>query len=147
VGMSYMLNVIALPNGQAADWAAAETRIGRLIFEDLERYFAYWDPDGESRAEAQTPEYITAVRSELLERLNDLRDAVTGTSYRTDLNRFEFAGHTLFATGGASVGEVPSALYDSLSLLHAVGALEAAGLVAVHVEEGDPIVFPTSEAS
>jgi len=31
---------------------------------------------------------------------------------------------------------VPTELYDSISLLHAVGALEAAGFVAVSVDGG-----------
>src|SRR5437879_660502 len=102
-----MLNVIAVPDGKSPDWIAAEARIERLSLEDLGRYFDYWDPDGGSREEAAgDPDYVPAVRRDLLERLNDLRDAVEG-NFRTDLNRFAFAGHTLFATGGASVGEVP----------------------------------------
>jgi hypothetical protein len=135
MGMSYMLNVIALPDGHVPDWAAAEARIDQLSFEDLDCYFDYWDPDGDAKEEAaQDPAFAPKVRAELLEGLNDLRHAVDG-NFRRDLNRFQFAGHTLFATGGASVGEAPSALYDSLSSLHAVGALELAGIVPVHVEE------------
>ena len=110
MGLSYMLNVIALPDGRVPDWVAAEKTIEQLALDDHSRYFDYWEPDGDSREATQSPEYLPSVRDELLERLTDLRDAVTGGNYR----KFGFAGNTLFATGGASVGEVPSALVERL---------------------------------
>ena len=65
-----------------------------------------------------------------------MRDAFG--QYSRHSTTFEFGGFRFLATGGESAGSVPTELYDSISRLYAVGALEAAGFVAVDVDDNFP---------
>ena len=135
--MDFLLNVVAIPADREPDWNAAERRIEALRIEDLDRYFGYWDQDGGSRDEAAADaEYVPRLKGELRDELNAVRDAFG--QYSRHSTTFEFRGFRFLATGGESVGSVPTELYDSISLLHAVGALEAAGFVAVDVDDNTP---------
>ena len=78
--------------------------------------------------------------------MDGVRRALKG--YSRDGATFEFEGYLLLATGGSSVGSVPTELYNAISRLHAVGALEAAGFVAVEVDapgEGAPVAADDSD--
>ena len=133
--MSLVLNVVAIASERQPNWLGAEERIAALAFSDLGSYLAYWHPPGyETDALYRSDTYLRSLKSELRDRLGDLQHAVG--NYRRDLVRFDFAGSTFYLTGdlfgGFFQGEVP-ALYDTISSLHAVNALEAAGFSAVSV--------------
>jgi hypothetical protein len=147
MGMDFFLNVVAIPADREPDWDAAARRIDALRLEDLDGYFRYWDHDGGSREIAAADiEYVPRLQGELREELENVRRSLD--EYSRHSATFEFQGFRFLATGGESVGSVPTELYDSISLLHSVGALEAAGFVAVDVDDNaDPSgVLEPSEA-
>jgi hypothetical protein len=136
MGVDFLLNVVALPDDREPDWEAAARRIDALRLEELDRFFGYWDPDGGSRDEAAADDtYVPRLKGELRAELDDVRGAFG--HYSRHSATFEFRGFRFLATGGESVGSVPTELYDSISRLHAVGALEAAGFVPVDVDGPD----------
>jgi hypothetical protein len=141
MGTDFLLNVVAIPADREPDWDAAARRIDALSLEDLDGFFRYWDHDGGSREEAASdPEYVPRQKLGLRDELDSVQRAFG--QYSRHSTTFEFRGFRFLATGGESVGSVPTSLYDSLSLLHAVGALEAAGFVAVDVDQNeDPTEF------
>jgi hypothetical protein len=132
MGIDLLLNVIALAHDRKPNWVEAERRVAELEFEDLDRFFGYWDPDGDLKQEAAANEsYLEQLRVETLEQLADLRHAVD--NYRRDMIRFDFQGLRFFVTGGLSAGEVPTELYDSFSSLCTLGVVDAAGFIVVSV--------------
>jgi hypothetical protein len=136
MGMDFLLNVVAIPTDREPDWEAAVRRIDGRRLEDLDGFFRYWDHDGGSREEAAADEgYVPRLKGELRTELDNVRHSLD--QYSRVSGTFEFRGFRFLATGGLSVGEVPSELYDSISRLHAVGALEAAGFVPVDVDGPD----------
>ena len=138
MGVDFLLNVVAIAADRDPDWEAAKRRIDALRLEDLDRFFGYWDHDGGSREEAAADaEYVPRLKGELRDELEAVRDAFDKYSRQSTI--FEFRGFRFLATGGESVGSVPTELYDSISRLHAVGALEAAGFVAVDVDVDTPL--------
>jgi hypothetical protein len=145
MGMDFLLNVVAIPAGREPDWGAAVRRIDALGLEDLDGFFRYWDHDGGSREEAAADDgYVPRLRGGLRDELDNVRRSLD--EYSRHSATFEFRGFRFLATGGESVGSVPTELYDSISLLHAVGALEAAGFVAVDVDQKeDPTEHEPSE--
>lgn len=133
--MDFFLNVVAIPADREPDWDAAARRIDALGLGDLDGFFRYWDHDGGSREDAAAdPEYIPKLKSELRGELENVRRSLD--EYSRHSATFEFRGFRFLATDGESVGSVPTELYDSLSRLHAVGALEAAGFLPVDVDPG-----------
>jgi hypothetical protein len=136
MGVDFLLNVIAIPAEREPDWDAAVRRIDALRLEDLDHFFRYWDHDGGSREEAAADaEYVPKLKTRLRDELDNVRRSFG--HYSRQSTTFEFRGFRFLATGGESVGSVPTELYDSISLLHAVGALEAAGFAPVDVDETD----------
>jgi hypothetical protein len=134
MGLDVLLNVVAVPAGTEPDWESAIRRIDALGLDELDAFFDYWDPDGDSRSEAsEDPEYVPRLKSELQHELSDIRRALLETSAGSET--FVLGGYRFLATGGPSVGSVPTELYDSISRLHAVGALAAGGFVPVLVDE------------
>jgi hypothetical protein len=135
--MDFLLNVVAIPADREPNWDAAARRIDALGLEDLEGFFRYWDHDGGSREEAAADDaYVPRLKGELRTDLDNVRSAFD--QYSRHSATFEFAGFRFLATGGESVGSAPTELYDHISCLHAVGALEAAGFVAVEVDDNTP---------
>lgn len=136
MGVDFLLNVVAIPADRTPDLDAAASRIEALRLEDLDRFFGYWDHDGGSRQEAAADaEYVPRLKGGLRDELDNVRRSFG--HYSRHSTTFEFRGFRFLATGGESVGSVPTELYDSISLLHAVGALEAAGFVPVSVDPDD----------
>ena len=129
----FLLNVVAIEAGCEPNWDAALQRIERLRVDDLDEFFGYWDPDGDSKNDAASDDaYLPRLKGELRAELDGIRRSFGRLS--PDGTAFEFSGFRFLATGGPSVGSVPTALYDSISRLHAVGALEAAGFAPVCVD-------------
>jgi hypothetical protein len=136
MGMDFLLNVVAIPTAVEPAWDAAARHIDAVGLEDLGRFFDYWDPDGGSRSEAAASEsYVGRLRAELRTELESVRRSLDEGSREHAV--FDFQGYRFLATGGASVGSVPTELYDAISRLHAVGALEVAGFVTVSVDGPD----------
>jgi len=136
MGVDFLLNVVAIPADREPDWGAAVRCIDALGLEDLDRFFGYWDHDGGSREEAAADDaYVPRLKGELRTELDNVRRSFG--EYSRHSTTFEFRGFRFLATGGESVGSVPTELYDSISRLHAVGALEAAGFVPVSVDGPD----------
>ena len=133
MGIDLLLNVIAIAVDQEPDWSRAEHRIASLKIDDLGGYFAYWAP-GEAWEDEANPALLTRTQAELVENLQEMRAAYT--TYHREATAFDYAGRRFFVTGGLSVGEVPTSLYDPISALASVGALEAAGFDLVHVDFG-----------
>jgi hypothetical protein len=134
MGLDVLLNVIAVPGDTEPDWESAIQRNGPLGLDDLDAFFDYWDPDGDSRSDARDdPEYVPRLKDELRRELGDVRRALVEPSSASVT--FVLGGYRFLATGGPSLGSVPTELYDSISRLHAVGALTAAGFVPVLVDE------------
>lgn len=133
--MTLLLNVIAIANGQEPDWLAADARVSALSTADLGDYFVYWNPaDLETNPVYHSEEYLQTLRNDLRAGLADLRHPLS--NLRRDISGFDFEGFSFKITGDLFTGEVPTALYDTLSSLHSVGALQAAGFEAVSVDEG-----------
>ena len=133
--MDFLLNVVAIPADREPDWEAAVRRIDALGLEDLDGFFRYWDHDGGSREEAAADDgYVSRLKERLRTELDDVRSSLD--QYSRHSTTFEFRGFRFLATGGESVGSVPTELYDSISRLHAVGALGAAGFLPVDVDPG-----------
>lgn len=133
MGADFLLNVIAIPTALEPAWEAARRHIDAVGLEDLGPFFDYWDPDGGSRNEAAADEsYVPRLRAELQTELESVRRSLD--DYSRESTAFEFQGFRFLATGGASVGSVPTELYDAISRLHAVGALRTAGFIAVSVD-------------
>ena len=138
MGVDLLLNVIAFPVDREPDWAAAERQIDGLEFRHLQGYFEYSDPDWEWLDEAaEDANFLAQVREELREHLRDLELALS--KRRSDTASFAFGGFVFHATGGLSAGDVPTELYDSVSLLEAVGALHVAGFAPAYVDTGSSI--------
>ena len=78
---------------------------------------------------------MARLKGELRDELDNVRRSFGQHSRHSET--FEFRGFRFLATGGESVGSVPTELYDSISRLHAVGALEDAGFVTVDVDGPD----------
>ena len=136
MGIDFLLNVVAIPTAREPDWDAAARHIDGVEPGDLGPFFDYWDPDGGSRSEAAADEsYVPRLRAELRTELESVRRALGHPSRESAA--FDFQGFRFLATGGVSVGSVPTELYDAISRLHAVGALLAAGFVAVSVDGPD----------
>jgi hypothetical protein len=133
MGTDFLLNVVAIEAQREPDWDAARRRIENLGTNDLDRFFGYWDPDGDGKNEAAGDDaYLPGLKGELRAELENIRRSLGEHSHGSAT--FHFQGFRLLATGGPSVGSVPTELYDSISRLHAVGALEAAGFLAVSVD-------------
>lgn len=135
MGVDFLLNVIAIPNGALPDWAAAGRQIDGLELTDLQRYCEYWDPDLEAlEYGVSDDDFLPMVKEGLHEYLGDLNEALAEP--RGDTASFAFHGYSFHASGGLSAGSVPTELYDSISLLQAVGALKAAGFLPAMIDGG-----------
>lgn len=136
MSFSVLLNVVAVPQHVSIAWDKAEQRIDQLETDDLSPFYRYWDPDGELEAEARAdlPGSVARAKAELRVALAEVRGAMAGG--HTDLRTFELGEVRFFATGGGSVGETPSNLYDRVSGLESLGLLTAAGFKIVIAETG-----------
>ena len=56
-GTDFLLNVVVIESGREPDWNAAMTRIDALRLEDLDGFFAYWDPDNSGGKRGARPHY------------------------------------------------------------------------------------------
>jgi hypothetical protein len=133
MGIDLLLNIVAIDHRRRPDWEAAESRIATLEPGDLRQYFAYWNP-GEPWEADGDPDVLERMRVDLLENLADVKAAYSG--YHREATSFDYDGRRFFVTGGLSVGDVPTSLYDPVSTLASVGALQAAGFDLVHVDVG-----------
>jgi hypothetical protein len=98
MGTDFLLNVVAIPADREPDWDAAARRIDALGLEDLDRFFGYWDPDGNGSKEAVADdEYLPNLKGELRTELDNVRSSLD--QYSRESATFEFREFRFLATG------------------------------------------------
>lgn len=129
---AFLMAMVAIDEDRAPDWKAGEAAISAwdpaaADPDMIEQHFPYLEIGGLEASDPERIEMVDQARDGLLDDLGSLRLGVGGDDQT--MSWVTFRGVRFYITGGMSMGDSPTDLFDAISRLDACGALDAAGFL------------------